>query len=69
MRSGGEFAGEIASLGEGVTAWKVGDRVMGRAIGSYAEFTVANQRALMKIPNGMAWAEAASIPNVFRYRA
>jgi NADPH2:quinone reductase len=65
MRSGGEFAGEVASLGEGVTAWKVGGRVMGRAIGSYAEFTVANQRALMRIPAGMGWAEAASIPNVF----
>src|ERR1700722_5817022 len=65
MRSSGEFAGEVVTLGEGVTAWKVGDRVMGRAIGSYAEFTVANQRALMKIPNAMAWAEAASIPNVF----
>ncbi len=65
MRSGGEFAGEVASLGGGVTTWKVGDRVMGRAVGSYAEFTVANQRALMRIPEGMGWAEAASIPNVF----
>jgi len=65
MRSGGEFSGAVASLAEGVTAWKVGDRVMGRAIGSYAEFTVANQRALMRIPNDMDWAEAASIPNVF----
>jgi NADPH2:quinone reductase len=64
-RSGSEFAGEVASLGEGITSWKVGDRVMGRAIGSYAEFTVANQRALMRIPNAMGWAEAASIPNVF----
>ena len=45
MRSGGEFAGEVASLGDGVAGWKVGDRVMGRAIGSYAEFTVANPRA------------------------
>jgi NADPH2:quinone reductase len=65
MRSGGEFAGEVASLGDGVEGWRVGDRVMGRAIGSYAEFTIANPRALMRIPNGMAWAEAASIPNVF----
>jgi NADPH2:quinone reductase len=65
MRSGGEFAGEVASVGEGVTRWKVGDRVMGRAIGSYAEYTVASQRALMRIPDAMGWAEAASIPNVF----
>jgi NADPH2:quinone reductase len=65
MRSGGEFAGEIASLGQGVDAWKVGDRVMGRAIGSYAEYTVANHRSLMRIPNGISWPQAASIPNVF----
>src|SRR5262249_58667547 len=26
---------------------------------------VAHQRALMKIPAGMSWAEAAAIPNVF----
>ena len=65
MRSGGEFAGEIASVGEGVSQWSVGDRVMGRAVGSYAELTVANHRALMRIPDGMGWAEAASIPNVF----
>ena len=65
MRSGGEFGGEIASVGDGVTGWKAGDRVMGRATGSYAEFTVANQRSLMRIPAGMGSAEAASIPNVF----
>jgi len=65
MRSGGEFAGEIASLGDGVSGWRVGERVMGRAVGSYAEFTVAHQRALMRIPGAMGWAEAASIPNVF----
>src|SRR5579871_2319121 len=64
-RSGGEFAGEVTSLGEGASSWKIGDRVMGRAIGSYAEYTVANERALMRIPNDMGWAEAASIPNVF----
>jgi NADPH2:quinone reductase len=65
MHSGGEFAGEIASLGNRVTGWNVGDRVMGRAIGSYAEYTIAHQRALMRIPGDMGWAEAASIPNVF----
>jgi NADPH2:quinone reductase len=65
MRSGSEFGGEIASLGADVSGWKVGDRVMGRAIGSYAEFTAANQRALMRIPDAMGWAEASSIPNVF----
>ncbi len=62
MRSGSEFAGEVASLGEGVAGWRVGDRVMGRATGSYAEFTIANQRALMRIPNAMGWAERPRFP-------
>jgi len=64
-RAGTEFAGEIAAVGDGVSAWQPGDRVMGRAVGSYAKSVVAHQRALMKIPAGMSWAEAAAIPNVF----
>jgi NADPH:quinone reductase-like Zn-dependent oxidoreductase len=64
-RAGTEFAGEIAAVGDGVNAWQPGDRVMGRAVGSYAKSVVAHQRALMRVPAGMSWAEAASIPNVF----
>jgi NADPH:quinone reductase len=65
VRAGIEFAGEIARLGEGLAGWNTGERVMGRGTGSYAEFTVVNQRALMRIPDGMEFAEAAAIPNVF----
>ena len=64
-RSGGEFAGEIAAVGEGVSGFARGDRVMGRTAGSYAEFVVASSRALMRVPGTMSWAEAAAIPNVF----
>jgi NADPH:quinone reductase len=64
-RAGTEFAGEIAALGDGVNGWTPGDRVMGRAVGSYAQYVVAHQRALMRIPDRMPWAEAAAIPNVF----
>jgi NADPH:quinone reductase len=64
-RAGGEFAGEIVALGDGVSGWKAGDRVMGRTAGSYAHFVAAPQRALMQIPDGMAWAAAAAVPNVF----
>jgi len=63
--AGTEFAGEIASVGPGVSGWKAGDRVMGRAVGSYAEFVTAAARALMRIPDGLSWAEAAAIPNVY----
>jgi NADPH:quinone reductase len=64
MRTGIEFAGEIAALGEGVSGWTPGDRIMARGVG-YAEYTVVSRRALMRIPDGMSWAEAAAIPNVF----
>src|SRR5712692_616534 len=53
MRAGIEFAGEIAALGGGVAGWRAGDRVMGRGLGCYAEYTVVNQRGLMRIPDGM----------------
>ena len=61
-RAGGEFAGEIAAIGDGVTGWKPGDRVMGRTAGSYAQYVAASHRALMRIPASMSWAEAAAIP-------
>lgn len=65
MRAGIEFAGEVAALGAGVAGWRAGDRVMGRGAGCYAEYVTVNQRALMRIPEALGWAEAAAIPNVF----
>src|SRR5712692_3886002 len=44
-RSGSEFAGEITAVGDGVSGYKPGDRIMGRAVGSYAEYVVAQSRA------------------------
>jgi NADPH:quinone reductase len=64
-RAGGEFAGEIAALGDGVSGFAIGERVMGRAAGSYAQYVAASSRALMRVPDGMSWTEAAAIPNVF----
>ena len=60
-----EFAGEIVELGPDATGWHLGERVMGRGPGSYAEFVLAGSVQLMRIPQSLSWAEAASIPNVF----
>src|SRR5215510_10741168 len=65
MRAGIECAGEIVALGDGVSGWKPGDRIMARGTGSYAECVVVHQRALMRVPDSMSWAKAAAIPNVF----
>lgn len=60
-----EFAGTIAKIGEAIEGYKLDERVMGRAPASYAEYVTAHRRALMRIPDGMSFAEAAAIPNVF----
>ncbi|HEY6421561.1 MAG TPA: zinc-binding dehydrogenase [Candidatus Binataceae bacterium] len=64
-RAGIEFSGEIAALGDGVRGWRIGEHMMGRGAGAYAECVTVNRRALMRIPSAMSWADAAVIPNVF----
>ena len=42
-----EYAGTVAAVGERVTAWSVGDRVMGIEAGAcYAELVVTQTRGL-----------------------
>ena len=61
-----EFAGIVASIGDKVTAWAVGDRVMGiTSGGAYAEQLVIHERQAMAVPSGMALHDAAGIPEVF----
>jgi NADPH:quinone reductase len=58
-----ELAGEVAGVGEGVTAWKPGDRVMAIASGeAQAEYAVAHERMLVRIPEGMSFEDAGAIP-------
>jgi NADPH2:quinone reductase len=58
-----EFAGEVAEAGSRVDAWKIGDRVMGLlGGGGYAEKVVTSARLVSPVPDGLSWAEAASLP-------
>ena len=63
--AGGEGAGEVEKLGPGVTDFRVGDRVMGRCAGAFAEHAIMDVREAMAIPKRLSWEEAASIPLVF----
>lgn len=63
--SGVEFAGEVDAVGDAVSTWRVGDRVMGHGNGGHAEFVLADPRALMPVPDALDWAQAAAFPNVF----
>jgi putative PIG3 family NAD(P)H quinone oxidoreductase len=61
-----EFAGTVKAVGERVTAWNVGDKVMGIVSGgAYAEELVLHERQAMAVPGGMSLHDAAAIPEVF----
>ena len=62
---GMEYAGEVEAV-RGVTRWKVGDRVMGLVGGgAQAELVAVHQDEALAIPDGLSYAEAAAIPEVF----
>ncbi len=61
-----EYAGEVESLGVGVTRWTVGDRVMGLVGGgAHAEYVVVHGDEALAVPAGMALTDAAAIPEAF----
>jgi len=63
---GMEFSGTVSAVGSRVTAWRVGDEVMGIvAGGAYAEQLVIHERQAMRIPRGVSLVDAAAIPEVF----
>ena len=70
-----DVAGEIVATGPGVFGWKVGDRVLGDPInrveggltgetvhGGLAEYCRLRAHQLVKIPDGVGFAEAATLP-------
>ncbi len=59
-KAGGiEAAGEVVKVGEGVKAFKPGDRVMGRAFHAYSEFAMFRIGDAMAAPAKLSWEEAA----------
>ena len=60
--AGLEAAGEVADIGEGVTGFAIGDRVMSMCFGGYAEFTAVDHRVAVRAPERLSWQEAAAIP-------
>ncbi len=63
---GMEFAGEVLAPGAGATRFAEGERVM--AIvggGAQAELVTVHERLLMPVPQGLDWAAAGGLPEVF----
>src|SRR5689334_15759091 len=63
---GMEFAGEVDASGPGATAWREGDRVYGLVGGgAHAEYVIAHERAVARVPAGLAWDAAGAAPEAF----
>lgn len=60
---GGDVAGRVAAIGEGVTAFQIGDEVFGytREAGAYAEFVLVNAASLAHRPAAISREAAAAI--------
>jgi NADPH:quinone reductase-like Zn-dependent oxidoreductase len=61
---GRDVAGEVVEVGSGVTALKVGDRVLGLVQRGYAEQVVARADAFARVPPGLDLRDAAALPLV-----
>jgi NADPH:quinone reductase-like Zn-dependent oxidoreductase len=61
---GKDASGTVVEVGPGVTAFKVGARVMGRVSGGYAELVVAPADAWAGVPATMNLADAGALPLV-----
>lgn len=61
-----EFAGEVAWIGEDITNFTPGDRVMAITAGeAQAELVSVDASLLMRIPDALSYTEAAAIPEAY----
>jgi NADPH2:quinone reductase len=61
-----EGAGEVVSLGAGVTSLKAGARIMGRCPAAFSEFALMDAREAIPVPESVSWETAAAIPLVYQ---
>ena len=61
-----EISGEIVAMGEGVTRFKITDRVCALVPGGgYADYCTVHETNALPIPDGLTLVEAAGIPETF----
>lgn len=58
-----EVSGEVDQVGEGVSRWRIGDRVCALlGGGGYADYALVDARHALPIPDGLDWVNAAGLP-------
>lgn len=64
--AGSEIAGEVTTLGEGVSGISVGDAVVGAAtVGGLSEYATARASALQPKPGGLSFSQAAAFGTAY----
>jgi putative PIG3 family NAD(P)H quinone oxidoreductase len=64
--AGLEVSGEVVALGEGVTQWRLGDKLCALTNGgAYAEFVAVPEGQALPIPKGFSMLQAAALPENF----
>ncbi|WP_417317341.1 NAD(P)H-quinone oxidoreductase [Emcibacter sp.] len=61
-----EIAGTIVATGDGVTRWKVGDKVCALVTGGgYADYCLAPAKSCLPVPDALTLEQAAALPETF----
>jgi NADPH:quinone reductase-like Zn-dependent oxidoreductase len=61
---GRDIAGTVHAVGEGVTAFQVGDKVMALSNAAYAELAAVKVEQACQVPDGLELVDAAALPLV-----
>lgn len=63
---GMELAGVVAARGSGAARWPLGARVFGLvAGGAHADYAVAHEDTLCRVPDALDWTAASAVPEAF----
>jgi len=58
-----EVSGEVVALGEGVTQWRLGDKLCALTNGgAYAEYVTVPEGQALPIPHGYSMLQSAALP-------
>lgn len=63
--AGVDAAGEVVAVGERATEVRVGERIMARVRGGFAQYALVELAQVIPVPDHLDWHQAAAIPIVF----